>query len=94
MNDDRSLTSDPSDGVEPAAAATGSEPPPTGIERPAILLEAGVITIGHIQGGDGAVYDLSSITAVCTGDDGSTVNVAMTGSMKHKEYTGHVTLMK
>ncbi|HEX7709796.1 MAG TPA: hypothetical protein VF418_02555 [Sphingomonadaceae bacterium] len=49
---------------------------------------------GHIQGGDGAVYDLSSITAVCTGDDGSTVNVAMTGSMKHKEYTGHVTLMK
>lgn len=49
---------------------------------------------GHIESSDGTVYDLESIKAVCTGNDGGSVTVAMTGSMKHKGYTGHVTLMK
>ena len=43
---------------------------------------------------DGTIYDLSSIKAVCARGNAGAVAVQITGSMKQKNYTGHVTLMK
>lgn len=59
-----------------------------------VLCASTHLRTGHIESSDGTVYELSSVKAVCTGGEGGSVTVAMTGSMKHKEYTGHVTLMK
>jgi hypothetical protein len=49
---------------------------------------------GHIVTGDGTVYDLGSLKGTCTAAASGMVSVQITGSMKHKNYTGHVTLMK
>jgi hypothetical protein len=67
---------------------------PSGSDAAKVLCSSTHLRSGHIEAPDGTVYDLGTIKAVCTGDDGNSVNVAMTGSMKRKEYTGHVTLMK
>jgi hypothetical protein len=74
-------------------------------EAPALVFEAptadeGALcgTTDHLRTGkltapDGAVYDLNTISVVCSGSDGALRTVALTGSMKHTK-TGHVTLMK
>ena len=49
---------------------------------------------GHISEPDGTVYDLSSVKAVCAKGTPEGVPVHLFGIMKHKNYTGHVTLMK
>lgn len=49
---------------------------------------------GHITAPDGTVYDLADVKTVCTGDDSTSVTVALSGSMRRKDYVGHVTLMK
>jgi hypothetical protein len=49
---------------------------------------------GHIVTGDGTVYDLGSLKGACTAAASGMVAVQITGSMKHKEFKGHVTLMK
>jgi hypothetical protein len=49
---------------------------------------------GHIVTGDGTVYDLGSLKGACTAAASGMVSVQITGSMKHKEFKGHVTLMK